>query len=204
MTDCIRVEILERQQERYRQKTRGRPGKNTAYVKKVSTRLDPHYKVDADQVHRERQTDGIFPLVTNDEKLSALEVLHAYKRQPQIEKRFEQLKTDFAVALVLLKDVGWIEALFCLYFFVLLAESLLERELRQAMEREGTETLPLYPEARPCRRPTARRVIDLFQPIQRHTLQHDQVEPVTLTTELSPLQRKLLHLLRVPGTAYDC
>ena len=61
--------------------------------------------------------------MTNDPKLSALEVLHAYKRQPQIEKRFEQLKPDFAVAPVFLKDVGRIEALFCVYFFALLAEA---------------------------------------------------------------------------------
>ena len=140
-------------------------------MKEVSTRLDLDYTIDAEQVQRERQTDGIFPLVTNDRQLGALEVLHAYKRQPQIEKRFEQLKTDFAVAPVFLKDVGRIEALFCVYFLVLLAESLLERELRQAMQREGFETLPLYPEGRPCRRPTARRLIDLFEPLQRHALE---------------------------------
>jgi transposase len=33
-------------------------------------------------------------------------VLRAYKRQPIIEKRFCQLKTDFAVAPVYLKDVA--------------------------------------------------------------------------------------------------
>jgi len=129
--------------------------------------------------------------------------VHAYKRQPQIEKRFEQLKTDFAVAPVLLKDVGRIEALFCLYFFVLLAEALLERELRQAMEREEIVALPLYPEGRPCRRPTARRLIDLFEPIQRHTLRTTQEEPITLTTELTPLHRKLLRLLGLSATIYD-
>ena len=60
-------------------------------------RLDLHYTVDAEAVSRERLTDGLFPLVTNDPKLSALDVLHAYERQPQIERRFEQLKTDFSV-----------------------------------------------------------------------------------------------------------
>ena len=60
--------------------------------------------------------------MTNDLKLSALEVLHAYKNQPQIERRFEQLKTDFRLAPVFLKDVGRIEAFLCVYFFALLAE----------------------------------------------------------------------------------
>ena len=69
--------------------------------------------------------------------LSERELLLAYKQQPAIEKRFAQLKTDFVVAPVYLKEVSRIQALLCVYFFVLLVESLLERELRRAMEREG-------------------------------------------------------------------
>jgi hypothetical protein len=103
------------------------------------------------------------------------------------------------VAPVLLKDVGRIEALFCVYFFVLLAESHLERELRKAMEREGLKTLPMYPEARPCRRPTTRRLIDLFEPLQRHTLEDAEGRSTSLAPELSSLHRKLLRLLGVPA-----
>jgi transposase len=203
VAEWIRFEVLERQQERYRQRQRGRPGKDTQYVKEVSTRLDLQYTLDAEQLARQRHTDGIFPLLTNDPQLSALQVLQAYKRQPQIEKRFEQLKTDFAVAPVFLKDVARIEALFCLYFFALLAEALLERELRNAMKRENIDSLPLYPEGRPCQRPTARRVLDLFESVQRHVFHPLQGEPMTLTTELSPLQRKLLRLLGIPTAIYD-
>jgi hypothetical protein len=43
--------------------------------------------------------------VSNVAELSELDLLHAYKRQPTIEKRFSQLKTDFAVAPVYLKQV---------------------------------------------------------------------------------------------------
>jgi transposase len=198
----IRVEISAHERATYRQRQRGRPGRNTAYVRKVSTRLDLDYTFVAEELASARKTDGIFPLVSNDPDLSTLAVLLAYKRQPQIEKRFEQLKTDFAIAPVFLKDVGRIEALFCVYFLVLLVEALLERELRQAMERQGIESLPLYPEGRPCRCPTARRLIDLFEPIQRHTLQQDEAEPTTLVTELTPLQRRLLHLLGLSATIY--
>jgi hypothetical protein len=77
-------------------------------------------------------------------------------------------------------------------------ESLLERELRRAMEHEGVESLPLYPEARACRRPTARRVIDLFEDIQRHELAERGRTAVVFTTELTRLQRKVLRLLRMP------
>jgi len=201
-TDLIQVRVEECPRDSYRQQRPGRPGKDTTYVKETSMRLDLQYTVDAEAVARERRTDGVFPLVTNDPQLSALEVLHAYKRQPQVERRFEQLKTDFSVAPVFLKDVGRIEAFLCVYFFALLAEALWERALRRAMEREGMESLPLYPEGRDCRRPTTRRLIDVFSPIQRHVLHRRGEEPVVLLTELAPLHRKILRLLRLSTTIY--
>ena len=85
-----------------------------------------------------------------------------------------------------------------MYFFALLVESLLERELRRAMERGGIENLPLYPEGRACRRPTARRVIDLFEDVQRHELATKDQTSVVFMTELSRLQRTILRLLGMP------
>lgn len=200
--DWITVAIEERVQERYRQAGRGRPTKDTRYVKKISTRFDLSYQIDHARIAEDQRCDGVFPLVTNVLELSEKELLLVYKRQPVIEKRFSQLKTDFRVAPVYLKDVSRIQALLCVYFLVLLVEALLERELRQAMEREGLESLPLYPEDRPCRRPTARRVIDLFDDIHRHTLHSDDEAPTVFVTELSALQRRILKLLGVPATKY--
>ena len=129
-------------------------------------------------------------------------MLLAYKGQPALERRFAQLKTDFEVAPVYLQEVSRIGALLCVYFFVLLVEALLERELRRAMARSELESLPLYPEGRACRRPTARRVIDLFQEVQSHELMATGQPPVSFTTELTPLQRKVLRLLGM-SKAYD-
>jgi hypothetical protein len=78
----------------------------------------------------------------------------------------------------------------------------LERELRRAMESEGMESLPLYPEGRACRRPTARKVIDLFEDVQRHELSAGRRPAVVFTTKLSRLQRRILRLLKMRG-AYD-
>ena len=139
-------------------------------MKREDTRFDLTCRVDHDRLAEEARCDGIFPLITNVVALSERELLLAYKQQPRIETRFAQLKTDFVVAPVYLKEASRIQALLCVYFFALLVESLLERELRRAMEREGIESLPLYPEGRACRRPTARRVIDLFEDVQRHEL----------------------------------
>jgi transposase len=191
----IVTEIKARTEQKYRQERRGRPGAETRYVKQTSTRFELEYHIDTVQLAAETSCDGVFPLITNDGPLSELELLLAYKGQPSLEKRFSHMKTDFEVAPVYLKEASRIQALLCVYFLALLTESLLERELRRAMDREAIASLPLYPEGRKCRRPTARRLIDLFEDVQRHSLRVGRRPPVVLTTELSRLQRRLLRLL---------
>jgi transposase len=198
----ITTEVELQMQETFHQDHRGRPGKDTHYVKKVATRFDLVYRIDDAKVADDATGDGIFPLVSNAAELSELELLHAYKRQPAIEKRFSQLKTDFEVAPIYLKGVHRIQALLCVYFFALLAEALLERQLRQAMQRDEIEALPMYPEGRACRWPTARRVIDLFESVQRHMLVHGKRPAEALVTELTRLQRKLLKLLGLSAKDY--
>jgi hypothetical protein len=77
-------------------------------------------------------------------------------------------------------------------------ESLLERELRRAMERAGVESLPLYPEGRARRRSTARRVIDLFEDVQRHELRTGRDTAEVFITDRTCLQRQVLRLLGMP------
>jgi transposase len=198
----IVTEIKERTEEKFRQDRRGRPNDQTRYVRETSTRFELTYHIDTPRLAAETCGDGVFPLITNDDSLPELEMLLAYKSQPALEKRFSHLKTDFEVAPVYLKEASRIQALLCVYFLALLTESLLERELRRAMDRAAIESLPLYPEGRKCRRPTARRVIDLFEDVQRHSLQVGRRPPVVFTTELSRLQRRLLRLLGM-ANAYD-
>jgi len=209
LEDCeaaewIVPEVHPQTEDTYHQDHRGRPGKDTRYVKKVATRFDLGYRIDDARVALDARADGIFPLVTNVAEFSELEVLHAYKRQPAIEKRFSQLKTDFEVAPVYLKAVHRIQALLCMYFFALLVEALLERQLRQAMEQKEIEALPMYPEGRACRWPTARRVIDLFESVQRHTLEQRRQPTEVMITDLTRLQRKLLKLIGLSAKDYGC
>jgi transposase len=194
----VAVTIEERTTETYRRERRGRPGPDTRYVRRQATRFDLSWRLDHDRLAAEARCDGVFPLATNVTAMSTLGLLLAYKQQPMIETRSSQLKTDFVVAPVFLKEVSRVQALLCVYFLALLVESLLGRELRRAMERAGVESLPLYPEGRACRRPTARRVIDLFEDVQRHELVERGREAVRFTTELTGLQRRVLRLLGLP------
>lgn len=196
------VKITECESELFRQERRGRPTKDTRYVRQVRTFCCLEFELDQEAIGRDRTSDGVFPLITNVESLSTLEVLEAYKKQPLVEKRFSQLKTDFRVAPVYLKSVRRIEALLCVYFFVMMTQALLERELRLAMEQAKTESVPLYPEGRPCRRPTARLVIDLFEGLERHLLETGRRKPAIMVTEISRAQRRILKLLRLSPSDY--
>jgi len=198
----VRTTVREREQESFRQEHRGRPGKNTRYLRKVRLRFDLDWELDVEALARETSTDGVFPLVTNVRDMDDLEVLHAYKKQPTVEKRFSQLKSDFEVAPVYLKSVARIEGLLCVYFLALVTQALIEREVRRSMAEQGIDALPLYPEGRPCRRPCARRILDLFENVQRHELREERRAPEVFVTELSSIQRKVLKLAGIPAAGY--
>jgi transposase len=198
----LKVSIHTCRQTSYRQVGRGRPGPDTKYVPVHQDSFELTWTIDGESLLQEQAEDGVFPLITNEKTLGAVETLRAYKRQPTIEKRFSQFKSDFAVAPIWLKEVSRVQALLGLYFFVLLTQSLLERELRRAMKREGVESLPLYPEGRACRYPTARRVFDVFEPVQRHVVHLPDGSEEVLVTELTPLQRQILRLLDLDPSRY--
>jgi transposase len=203
-TEWIKVEIIQRDRAIYHQDGPGRPGPNTRYRKEVKTRFDIRMEENRSAIEAAQKQDGVFPLVTNDRDLSAKEALGAYKGQPNIEKRFSQFKSQFDVAPVLLKSGRRVVALLTVYYFVLVVQALLEREVRRRMHECGIDALPIYPEERECKAPTTRRIIDLFDNVQQHRLKtNNKAGPTKFATELSNLQRQILALLHVPTTDYD-
>ena len=187
----VTVTIHEMPREEFKQATRGRPGKGTQYIKQVQLRYRLSWTLDSAGIKQDEVTDGVFPLITNQHEMLAWDVLQAYRRQPLIEKRFSQFKTDFEVAPVYLKEVSRIQALLCIYFFALMVQTLLERELRQSLAGSDYDAIPLYPEHRECHAPTTRRILDIFENVQRHTLSGDAAQRTTFVTQLTPLQRQI-------------
>lgn len=198
----LRAEIHSEARHDYRQVGPGRPGPTTQYRRKTTRRWRLDTSLDAERIAYDRKSDGMYPLLTNDASLSPREVLEAHKRQPTIEKRFEQTKTVFEIAPVLLKNPGRVEAFFFVYFLALLVQSLLERELRRAMETHAISSLPLYPEERRTQRPTAEQILRLFSLLQRHDLFAAGELVRSFEPELTPLQQHVLELLGVPESAY--
>lgn len=122
--------------------------------------------------------------------------------QPSVENRFRQIKSVHEIAPVFLKNEDRIEGLFFLYFLALLVAALIERELRRAMLREGLEEIPLYPEERSCRRPTAEQVFRLFGQCERHTLRQGGKVVQVFSPQLTELQRQVIALLQISPDAY--
>ena len=199
----ISYEIAETVQDGFRQEKRGRPGPQTRYRKTAKTIFTLTFKVNDDNVAYDAATDGCFPLVSNDSDLTDSELLASYRYQPNLEKRHHQLKTVLGAAPIELKSPARIEALACCEFIALLAQCLIERELRAAMTRQNVTELALYHEGRTTRAPTAARVFDLYADTARHHLSTPDGEALQIfDPDLDDLQRQVLDLLGVPAGAY--
>jgi transposase len=199
----VKVTLKPVEQHSYRQERRGRPGSKTKYLRTTKRRWHISWQLAQEAIAYDVMSDGMYPLLTNDRSLSPRQVLEAHKGQPKIEKRFKQTKSVHEIAPVLLKNEGRVEALFFLYFVALLVNALIERDLRRGMVREGLESLPLYPEERRTRRPTAEQVLRAFSLIQRSSLWQGDRELQQFGPELNELQKQILDLMQVPRSVYS-
>jgi transposase len=200
----LRVSLVERSVQTHRQARPGRPGKNTRYLRHTTTVYEPIAELDADRIRQTAAADGIFPLITNAEAqtMGALELLQTYKYQSFIEKRHEQLKTAAEVVPVNFKTVERIEAFLFFYFVAVLIHALLERQVRTAMKKRKLRSIPLYPEGRECKAPTAEKILALFEPLRRHRLFRSGKLVQTFYDELSDLQHLVLDLLDIGSREY--
>jgi transposase len=198
----LAVTIHGTEKHRYRQATRGRPGPATRYVRRTTRGWRLEWHVDEHMVAYDRRSDGMYPLLTNDRSLSVQEAFAAHRRQPAIEKRFQQLKSVFELAPLFLKNEARIEAFCFVYFLALLVQALIERELRRGMQRAGVPDLPLYPEERTCQRPTAEQILRLFALPARHVLTVAGRDVRVIDAELTSLQEQVLRLMAIPRTVY--
>jgi transposase len=198
----IKVTRPTREVHRFKQRGPGRPGAATSYRRITRRHFDLGWTLDDAAIAYDRKSDGMYPLLTNDKTLTPRQALEAHKGQPTIEKRFEQCKTVHEIAPLFLKNEGRIEAFFVLYFVGLLAQALIERELRQAMHADNIKELPIYPEERNSPRPTTEQVFRLFSHVEGHVLRSDGVVTEVFQPALTVIQKEVLRLLGVPLSAY--
>lgn len=199
----LKVKRVPRPEHVFKQTQRGRPGADTEYRRVTKRRYDIEWSIDQAAIDYDKKSDGMYPLICNDRTLTPAQVLVAHKGQPMIEKRFEQLKTVHEIAPVFLKNTGRIEAFFTLYFFALLIQALIERQLRLEMQRKKITELPLYPEQRRCKHPTTEQILRLFSLAERHTLLRQQKTVQVFLPQLTGIQSQTIELLGVPEAAFS-
>jgi len=202
VAEYLHVEFWTEERHSFRQEHRGRPGPDTRFRRQTQRRVRLRWTLQQERIDYDQKSDGMYPLLTNDRKLTPRQVLEAHKRQPCIERRFEQLKSAHEIAPVFLKSESRIEAFFFLYFLALLLQALAERQIREAMRRAGIPELPLYPEERECRRPTFLQILRLFALAQRSVLRKNDAVAQVFQPSLSELQRQVLSLLGVGAECY--
>jgi transposase len=183
-------------EECYKQARRGRPGGESAYRKIENTYYQLVWCQNPEQIHFDSRYDGIFPLITN-QKDSAASILNSYKFQPRLEKRFEQLKSVYNVAPVFLQNTGRIEGLLFLYFTGLLITALIERTIRTTMDKKSIDSIPIYPEDRECKFPTANKVLELFSDVRLQHIMTSGKIVKTIPDNLSDKQKLVLNLLNI-------
>lgn len=199
----LEVQVSRKEEVRFRQASSGRPGPHTRYRRVVRTVFDLAWRPRSDALAEEEKADGIFPLVTNDRKLSLKRILKAYKLgQPGVEQRHHHLKAFHEVAPQYLKSVARIEAFLCVYFLALLVNAIIEREMRQAMKRRRLKTLPIYPEGRQCKRPTTEQIFKVFENLMVHQLSSPGGLRHVYQPSLTRLQKRVLRLLGIQPQAY--
>lgn len=85
----------------------------------------------------------------------------------------------------------------------MLVHALVERQLRKTRAAAGIHQLPPYHEDRPCKTPTAARVLEILEPLARTHITHDKRTLAVIDPTLTPLQTQTLELLDVPLDAYQ-
>ena len=195
--------ITEEDVERKVQRSRGRPGPMTEYRTVIRKRFHVEWKPEEENIDFDETCDGMFPLITNDRKLSLKEILSSYKFQPHVEKRHEQLKSVYGVAPVMLKNVDRIEGFLFVYFLALLVESLIEREIRNGMKKEERKSIRICPEFRSCESPTTDRVLGDFSMVQMNWIEADGKMVKKFLPKLTQRQEDLLRLAGAPSDSYQ-
>jgi transposase len=157
---------------------------------------------DQDMLDTQAKADGWYALITNQDpaKADAAAVFLAYKGQPQVERRYSELKGPLAVAPVFLHGNKRIAALLHVLMLALLIYSLIERQVRRALEREGSpdaRMTGLYPDNR-RERPTARMIFYHLGELDLATAPDSCTPPELHITR--GVQLRLLDLLEISLT----
>ena len=168
-------------------------------------RFELAWKINQENIRKDSRCDGISPLVTNQQELSPLEIYTAYHRNHIfLELRHDLLKNTLRVTPAYIHNVSRLEAFLLLEYIAITVHALIERRMRLEMRKRQWEEIPLYPEARECRAPTASRLFEVFAHLAVHDLVAEGRTIQRFQPQLTRLQLDMLNLLGLPAGIYHC
>lgn len=173
----------------------------TAYLR-VEVGTDPatgkpmlDWRFDQDTLDAEAATDGWYALLTTlPADIDPAEVLHRYKGQEVVERRYSTVKGPLAVAPMFLKNNRRVTALITVICLALLIFCLVERQVRQELAPQ-TKLDGLYV-GQPAK-PTGRLIFEALARLRLIPATDKQPPGIPQPT---PLQLRLLTLLGVDPT----
>jgi len=177
-------------------KGRGRPKLDEPVA--VSYTLHAEIEHDPAYVQREKRILGRFVLATNDLDLSPDALLQYYKGQGSVERGFRFLKDkSFRVSEVYLKKTSRIQALAMIMVLCLFIYSLVEFQLRRALERTG-ETV-ISQTKKQTQRPTLKWIFFQFRRVREYSV----VVEGKRISKISNLKGDLVKILGLLGPRYE-
>ena len=158
---------VEKDKVRKKRKNRGRPraDETPEYEEKIRVRIELGELKEV-AVNEERERLSCFILITNvdEEKRNGLEILKEYKRQHTVENKFKFIKNPVMVGPIYLQKKERLEALTYVVLIALLIYTILERRVRQALEKEE-EPIILKGNVKSFE-PTGNRILELFESVK--------------------------------------
>jgi len=171
---------------------RGRPAKDRACEKQVF-QIEGNFELNQRLVEQSMKTKACFIVGSNDLGMAAPQAIETYKSQGSVERGFRFLKDPrFFASSMFLKKPERIEALVTIMTLSLLVYTIAQRRIRKALADQE----PFIPNSskKLIRKPTLKRIFQLFQGISLVTLRLDGYVRIVLDG-MTEMRRRVLEAL---------
>ncbi len=184
----------------YKNKKRGRPGKNVEKVIETTDRFVVSTCFDQQAFDEELYRSGYYPLITNkpEDALSIESAMTAHKNQYKCEHQNRRAKSGFKIEPIYLHTPDRIEAFLFLFKIALQLLVLIERDCRKGIAERDRGLDNFMPNRKDVRNPRTENLLAAFQYVVCGVVLLANGESHGFVSELTELQKDILLLLHVP------
>lgn len=188
----------------YKNKKRGRPGKNSEKVAVTNDFFSVSLDFDKDAYDEALSRCGYYPLITNkpEEELSIESAMMAHKNQYKSERIHRRAKSGYKIEPVYLHTPERIEAFLLLFKIALQLIILIERTARKNIDQRDKGLDNFAPNRKDVRNPTTENLLVAFQYVVSGEFVDADGDVHGFVSKLTELQRDILALLEVPEECF--